>query len=500
MIRNDLIKKILSSNVYKVAKETPLEYGNYLSKITNNKMYYKREDLQPIFSFKIRGAFNKIYNLTEEEKKKGIVSCSAGNHAQGVALSAQVLGINSTIVMPKITPKIKIDQVEKYQSKIILHGDNFDQAKKKAEELVINENKILIHPYNDPYVIAGQGTIGMEILKQFNDEKIDYIFCCVGGGGLISGIGTYIKYLRPDIKIIGVEAEDSCSMTESLKQNKIVELNTVGSFADGAAVKEVGDLTFDISKNVVDEMITVSNDEISSSISKFYKDTRTILEPAGALSVTGSEKFIKKNKLTDKVCISIISGANMDFKRLRFISERSDENEKFISVKIPEKPGSFKTLYSYIYPNNVTEFSYRFFNNQMASIYLSYQSLDNSSKIINRLVQNNYEVIDLTNNNLAKDHARYLVGGRSPSVKNEYIFRFHFPEKPGALGKFLNNISSKWNISLFHYRNHGSDMGKVLVGLQVSPQDLPDLNIFLDNLGYQYYPENDNPIYKQFLL
>ena len=492
------LKYILNSKVYNVARETPLEKGYYLSKYTNNSIFYKREDQQPIFSFKLRGAYNKIYNLTPEEKKNGIIACSAGNHAQGVAYSANNLNINAKIVMPTITPKIKIDQVKKYQSNILLFGNNYDEAQQKALEIAKSENRVLIHPYNDPLVIAGQGTIGMEIIKQIKDLDIDGIFCAVGGGGLISGLGIYIKNLRPDIKIIGVEADDACAMTKSLKSNKIIELNQIGTFADGAAVKKIGDITFDISKNVIDDMITVSNDEISSSINKFYMDTRTIIEPAGALGLAGYEKYVKNNQISNKNFISIISGANMDFKRLRFISERSDDNESFISVKIPEIPGSFNKLYSYIYPNNVTEFSYRYSDRKEASIYMSFQGNGNTDQIIKNLNNNGYSVTNLENNIFAKDHARYLVGGK-PKIHNEYLYRFLFPETPGALGKFLTNISSKWNISMFHYRNHGADIGKVLVGLQVNKSDQLEFESFLSNLGYQYFCENNNSVYKQFL-
>ena len=492
------LKKILTSNVYNVVKETPLEYGYNLSHKTQNNIYYKREDLQDIFSFKIRGAYNKISHLTDIEKQQGVVACSAGNHAQGVALSCNKLQIDSTIVMPVITPEIKVNQVKKYGGNVILYGNNYDEAQAKALEIVKQENRVLIHPYNDPYVIAGQGTIGIEIVKQIKDMNIDTIFCCVGGGGLISGVGIYIKSIRPDIKIIGVEAEDSPSMTHSLQQNEIVELDNVGTFADGAAVKKVGDETFRICKDVVDEMILVSNNEIASSINKFYMDTRTIIEPAGALGIAGYQKYIRQNNIKNKNFISIISGANMDFSRLRYISEISDENEVFISVEIPEIPGSFKKLYNYIYPNNVTEFSYRYNNNSKASIYISFHCGGKSQKIINHLIHDGYQVDNLSNNDLAKDHARYLVGGKNTN-KNEELVRFHFPEKPGALDRFLNKISNKWNISLFHYRNHGADIGKVLVGIQIPEKEQLEFITFLDRLGYYYIIETNNNVYKQFL-
>ena len=494
------LKKILTANVYNVAKETPLEYGYNLSNITKNSIYYKREDLQSIFSFKLRGAYNKIYNLSLEEKQNGIVACSAGNHAQGVALSSQQMNIDTIIVMPTITPTIKIEQVKKYNATLLLYGDNYDEAQEKALEICKNENRTLIHPYNDPEVIAGQGTIGLELLKQINNTNIDVIFCPVGGGGLISGIGSYIKNVMPNIKIIGVEDENTDCMTQSLYQNKRITLDTIGSFADGTAVKQVGDITFQLCKEIVDDMVIVSNDEISSSINKFYKDTRTIIEPSGALSIAGCEKYINKNNIIGKNFINIISGANMDFKRLRFIAERADENEQFVSITIPEKPGSFKKLYSYVYPNNVTEFSYRYNATTEASIYMSFYCNGSYEKIISNLIKNQYTVINLSNNDLAKDHLRYLVGGKLKSDMCEVIFRFHFPEKPGELGKFLDKISNRWNITLFHYRNHGSDIGKVLVGFDISKKNIQEIYHYINELGYKYYNETDNPIYTQFLI
>ena len=489
---NKIIKNILTSDIYSIIKKTPLNYANNLSKQYKNNLYFKREDLLPIFSFKLRGAYNKISKLSNEEKKNGIIACSAGNHAQGVAYSCKKLGLESTIIMPRIAPDIKIEAVKNLGANVIIDGDTFDDAKNICLNIVKKENKTLIHPYDDLDVISGQGTIGLELIEQLKD--IDYIFCCVGGGGLISGIGTIIKFLSPKTKIIGVEAYDCCAMTQSLIENKIVKLNEIGTYADGAAVKEVGKLNFEISKEVIDEMELVTNNEINSAIISGFKDTRTIFEPAGALGIAGAKKYITKNNIINKNIVIICSGSNIDFKKLRFISDIPENNELFLSITIPEKKGSFYNLYKNIYPNNVTEFSYRTNNTNIANIYMSIQT-KNKNKLLNNL-NNIYNVDDLSKNNLIKDHIRYLIGGKN--IINERLFSFQFPEYPGALKIFLDNLNDKFNVTLFHYRNHGSDIGKVLIGLQCESNN--DLDRFLKNLGYKYNDETNNILYHKYLL
>ena len=482
---NTLITNINKSPVYNIIKKTPLQYANFLSKKTNNNIYLKREDLLPIFSFKLRGAYHKIYNVVNNNvlsTSHKLIACSAGNHAQGVAYSAKELNLDAKIVMPKITPQIKIDSVKNLGAHVIIHGNNFNEAQEFCYDIMKYENRTLIHPYNDYDVIAGQGTIGLELLNQLND--IDRIFCCVGGGGLISGIGAYIKMLKPSIEIIGVETENCNAMTQSLKENKIVELDNICSYADGAAVKKVGDLTFDIAKQVINKMVNVSNNEINYAIIDTFKDTRTILEPAGALGVAGAKKYLQQNNINHSNNVIITSGSNIDFKKLRYISEMTDETEAFLSLTIPEKKGSFNNLYNLIYPNNVTEFSYRMNKNNDAQIYLSFQG-ENINEVLDKLSINNINFEDVKNNSLVKDHLRYFINSNNNNI-NERIFRFHFPDHPGALKKFLDNLTDNFNVSLFHYRNHGSDIGKVLVGLQ---SDDKNIDQFLNNVGYTYFEE-----------
>eukprot|EP01135_Chromosphaera_perkinsii_P003088 Nk52_evm35s234 gene=Nk52_evmTU35s234 len=500
----DYLQMILTAKVYDVAVKTPLQKANNLSKRLGNNIYFKREDLQPVFSFKIRGAYNKIANLTEAERAKGIIACSAGNHAQGVALAATQLGIDSIIVMPIPTPAIKVDSVRDRGGNVVLHGDTFDEAKKEALRIAAKDNRTMIHPYDDPYVIAGQGTIGVEIMQDIvgKGQKLDAVFCCVGGGGLIAGVAAYIKRVNPNVKIIGVEAEDADAMTQSLNAKEIVTLDSVGLFADGAAVKEVGAYTFDVCKGAVDEMVTVSNDEICAAIKDGFYDTRTILEPAGALGVAGVKRYCAEGKLNGKTFVAVCSGANMNFDRLRFVSERSESKEALVAVTIPETPGSFQKLYNIIAPRNVTEFSYRYQNEKSAHICMSFQasSAEEKSHVLRKLEENHMKTIDLSENELAKAHGRHLAGGRSPGVKNERLIRFEFPEKPGALGKFLECIPSDFNVSLFHYRNHGADTGRVLAGIQVDGDREAHFDKFLQTLGYRYVDETDNKVYRQFLL
>jgi len=477
-----LVKQVCNNNNWRsVVKKTPLQLGITSSNQFNNNMFFKREDLQNTFSFKLRGAYNKIRKLYKNNRNVKIVTCSAGNHAQGVAYSCDIFNIDSKIVMPTITPSIKIEQVKRYGGEVILHGDNYDEASSKAIELSEKENRELIHPYDDVDIITGAATIGKEIIEELKD--IDYVFVPVGGGGLISGVGLYIKLINPNIKIIGVESNKSCSMNVSLKKREITELSMVDTFADGTAVKKVGEITFNICKKFVDEMVTVTNDEICTSIKQLYLDTRNIAEPSGVLSLAGSIKYINKNKIKNKNIINIISGANMDFKRLRYITERS-ENEVLLNITIPEKTGSFKKLYNSIFPINVTEFRYRYTNNKEASVYIS---LGNKNNIVDKLSKK-YEVINLSEDELAKEHTKYLIGytGELPCEK---IYRFLFPERPGELGQFLNKISYQWNITLFHYRNSGGIEGDVLVGIQVSDNDLNDFNTFLNSINYKYCEE-----------
>ncbi|KAG9300437.1 hypothetical protein G9A89_010062 [Geosiphon pyriformis] len=500
----DYLGLILTSRVYEVIKETPLQHATNLSNRFGNKILLKREDLQEIFSFKIRGAYNKLAHLNEEEKKNGVIACSAGNHAQGVALSAKYLGLPATIIMPVATPAIKWRNVERLGAKVILYGSDFDEAKHECSRLAALHHLTNIPPYDDPYVIAGQGTIAMEILRQHNLNEIDVIFCCVGGGGLIAGIGSYVKRLCPRIKIIGVEASDSNAMTLSLKKKERTLLNEVGLFADGTAVRLVGEETFRLCSEVVDEMIMVSNDEICAAIKDIFEDTRSIVEPSGALSVAGLKKYIEQHNLKDCCFVAIASGANMNFDRLRFVAERAEIGERrevLFSVIIPERPGSFIQLYNHIHPRPITEFSYRYSDSENAWIYMSFRVQHHEKEvpeILEELKNNGMRGQDISDNEMAKSHARYLVGGRS-RVENERLYRFEFPERPGALQKFLIGLRSDWNISLFHYRNHGADIGKVLVGIQVPPNDDAAFELFKNQLGYHIVDENDNPVYKQFL-
>ncbi|KAI8905897.1 tryptophan synthase beta subunit-like PLP-dependent enzyme [Gorgonomyces haynaldii] len=501
----DYLKLILTAQVYDVAIETPLQKAINLSNRCKNTILMKREDLQPVFSFKLRGAYNRMAQLSAEEKQKGVIACSAGNHAQGVALAAQRMGITATIVMPLATPSLKWKNVERLGARVLLHGNDFDEAKQECARLSLEKGLVNIPPYDDPYVIAGQGTIGVEIFRQFEFSKIDAIFVCVGGGGLIAGIASYVKRLRPEIKIIGVETFDSCAMTESIKLGERVALESVGLFADGAAVRLVGEETFRLSRSLVDEMVLVSTDEICAAIKDAFEDTRSILEPAGALALAGAKRYITDNKLEGKNFVSITSGANMNFDRLRFVAERADlgENtEALISVKIPEEPTSFVKLYATIYPRNVTEFSYRYGDESQAHIFMSF-TMENRerelSDIFASLKANGMHPMDASHNEMAKSHARYLVGGRK-TVPDERLFRFSFPERPGALNHFLNKLRNpNWNISLFHYRNYGGDVAKVMVGIQVPPPTRAEFDLFLSQLGYPSVEETENPIYINFL-
>ncbi|KAI9310645.1 mitochondrial threonine dehydratase [Dichotomocladium elegans] len=507
----DYLRLILTSRVYDIVKETPLQEAVNLNAKINHpsgaKVYLKREDLQPVFSFKIRGAYNKVAHLTAAEKAAGVIACSAGNHAQGVAMAAQKLGIKAKIVMPAACPAIKWRNVKRLGAEVILHGSDFDEAKKECVRLMEAEGLTNIPPYDDPYVIAGQGTIGLEVLRQHDVNDIEAVYICVGGGGLIAGIGSYIKRIAPHIKIIAVEANDANAMTISLEKSTRVELQEVGLFADGAAVRIVGEENFRIARQVVDEVINVTNDEICAGIKDVFEDTRSICEPTGALALAGAKKYLATHPGAKGAHVAIVSGANVNFDRLRFISERAElgeQTEAFCNVIIPERPGSFMRMIEAVMPRDITEFSYRYADPEKARIYISFkvQNLAEESKeVIQHWCENGMEAWDVSHNELAKTHARYMMGGggRGRPPKHERVFRFVFPERPGALLRFLKGLRSSWNISLFNYRNHGDDMGKVLVGVQVPPEDNEAFNEFLRQLNYFHVEETDNIVYKTFL-
>ncbi|KAG0205711.1 hypothetical protein BGX28_002729 [Mortierella sp. GBA30] len=505
----DYLRLILTARCYEILKQSPLTQAVHLSTRTQNQILLKREDLQDVFSFKIRGAYNKMAHLTEEEKQRGVIACSAGNHAQGVAQAAKTMGVRATIVMPTPTPEIKSRNVKRLGSTVILHGKNFDEAKAECERLTRLENYTNIPPFDDPYVIAGQGTIGAEILRQHNLQEIHAIFCTVGGGGLIAGIAAYVKRVAPHIRIVGCETVDANAMTQSLRAGKRIQLNEVGLFADGAAVKVVGEEPFRLCQQFVDEMIEVTNDEICAAIKDIFEDTRSIVEPAGGLAVAGCKKYLREHNMTGKTCVAITSGANMNFERLRFVAERAllgEQKEALLSVKIPEQPGSFLKLYMHIHPLMVTEFSYRYAaitndeKQETAQIYMSFLCQNRRKEvpmIIKNLAIEGMQAWDFSEDELAKNHARYMIGGRSEAA-NERMFRFEFPERPGALLQFLEGLRAGWNVSLFHYRNHGSDMGKVLAGLQVPQEDNEAFAKYLAQLNYHWVEETSNPLYKQF--
>ncbi|MBY4679011.1 threonine ammonia-lyase, biosynthetic [Marinobacterium arenosum] len=499
------IKRILEARVYDVAIETPLEPARQLSNRLDNRVLLKREDEQPVFSFKLRGAYNKMVQLTEEEKAIGVITASAGNHAQGVAMAARELGIKATIVMPKTTPDVKVNNVKALGGKAVLHGDAFDEARLHALKLVEEKGLVYIPPYDDPDVIAGQGTIAMEILRQ-ESGPIDAIFVPVGGGGLIAGISSYVKYLRPEIKVIGVEPEDSNCLQAALAAGERVVLDQVGIFADGVAVAQIGEYTWEIASKCVDEVITVSTDEICAAIKDIFDDTRSICEPAGALGVAGLKKYAAREQCQNRTLIAIDSGANVNFDRLRHIAERSElgeHREAIIAAKIPEKPGSFRKFCSALGKRNITEFNYRYADDQQAIVFAGVQikpNNDGRDELMAEMREHIDEVIDLTDNETAKLHVRYMVGGHAPAqVDNEVVYRFEFPERPGALMKFLSKLGGRWNISMFHYRNHGAAYGRVLVGMQVPAEERAQVVQFLDDIGYHYWDETDNQAYRLFL-
>lgn len=507
----DYLKKILTSRVYDVATETPLELAPSLSQRFDNRIYFKREDMQSVFSFKVRGAYNKMANLSDGQLKRGVICASAGNHAQGVALSAAKLGCRALVVMPTTTPQLKIDAVRERGGasvEVVLHGESYTDAYNHALTLEKEQKLTFVHPFDDPDVIAGQGTIGMEILRQ-HSRPIHAIFVAIGGGGLIAGIGAYVKAIRPDIKIIGVQTNDSDAMARSLKAGQRVTLSDVGLFSDGTAVRLVGEETFRVAKEVVDEIIIVDTDAICAAIKDVFQDTRSILEPAGALAVAGAKAYVERaalsrNPIRNESLVAIACGANMNFDRLRFVAERAElgeSREAVFAVTIPEQRGSFKRFCQLVGPRNVTEFVYRVSDEREAHVFVGIQigSRGESGVLARSFEEHDFRTLDLTHDELAKLHIRHLVGGKSALAHDELLYRFEFPERPGALMRFLDSMAPNWNISLFHYRNQGGDVGRILVGLQVPAEEMGEFRQFLTTLGYRHWDESANPVYKLFL-
>lgn len=497
------VRKILTARVYDVARETPLEFAPLLSRRLGNRVWLKREDEQPIFSFKCRGAYNKMVSLPAEALRRGVVAASAGNHAQGVALAAARLKTRAVIVMPRTTPRIKVEAVRNLGGRVVLHGDSYDEAYEHAVAIGRSDRLSFVHPYDDPEVIAGQGTIGFEILKQ-HTGPLYALFVPVGGGGLIAGIAVYVKHLRPEVKVIGVEPDDADAMARSLAAGRRVRLDHVGVFADGVTVRQPGKEPFRLARRFVDEVVVVGNDEICAAIKDIFEDQRLVLEPAGALAFAGLKRYVERERLRDAELIAIASGANVNFDRLRHVSERAEIGERreaILAVTIPERAGSLRKFCAVIGNHNITEFNYRYDDPRNAHLFVGLEVSD--AKELRRLVRslraNGYATLDMTDNEMAKLHIRHLVGGRAPNAMHEILYRFEFPERPGALRNFLTKMGQTWNISLFHYRNHGADFGRVLVGMQVPPQEAKEFQRFLDKLGYEYVEETNNPAYRLFL-
>jgi threonine dehydratase len=498
------LEKILKARVYDVAIETPLDVMRTLSERLGNTVWLKREDLQPVFSFKLRGAYNKMVNLDAAQRAHGVIAASAGNHAQGVALAAHRMGIQAVIVMPRTTPDIKVLSVRKLGAKAILHGDTYDEAYERAVKLAEEKGLVFIHPYDDPEVIAGQGTVAMEILRQ-HEPPPNAIFVPVGGGGLIAGVSSYVKALYPKVKVIGVEPDDAPTLYRALERGKRVVLDQVGIFADGVAVRQIGKEPFRIARQCVDEVILVSTDEICAAIKDIFDDTRSIAEPAGALSVAGMKRYVERTGISGQHLVAIDSGANMNFDRLRHVAERAElgeRNEAILAVTIPERPGSFRAFCEALGARSITEFNYRYSDSFDARVFTGVQLRGGDAErqeIVARLRADGYPVIDLTDNETAKLHVRHMVGGHVTSAEHEVVYRFEFPERPGALLRFLTSMGQRWNISLFHYRNHGAAYGRVLVGMQVPPGDRRRLETFIEELGYRFVEETANPVYSLFL-
>ncbi len=506
MRKDKFLEKVLTARVYDVARETPLDYMPKVSRRFDNDVYLKHEDLQPVFSFKCRGAFNKIYQeLQANPKLKGVITASAGNHAQGVALAAKKLHLKATIVMPTTTPDIKVAAVRAYGARVVINGENFDAAKEHSDKLAKKEKLAYIHPFDDYDVMAGQGTIAHELIRQ-HPGKIDAIFVAVGGGGLIAGIAGFMKVVKPETKIIAVEPDDAACFYEARRTGRRVKLPDVGIFADGVAVRQVGKLTFAMIKDLVDDVILVSTDQICAAIKDTYEDTRAICEPAGALSLAGLKKYVESHAIEDQTLVAINCGANMNFDRLRHVSERAEvgeDREALLAIEIPERPGSFKRLCRLIGKRQITEFNYRYADDNLAHVFAGIElthGIEDKNKLIARLRAKGYPVVDMTGNEVAKLHTRYMIGGHpGSSVANELLYRFQFPDKPGALLNFLMKVGDRWNISLFHYRNHGSNFGRILMGFQVDRRDHKAFNAFLKSIDIPYWDETDNDAYRLFL-
>jgi len=501
--RNDYLERILKARVYDVALQTPLETAPGLSRRLGNRLLLKREDLQPVFSFKLRGAYNKMANLPPARLARGVITASAGNHAQGVALAAQKLACRAVIVMPVTTPRIKVDAVAARGARVVLRGDSYSDAYAHAKRLQRRYGLAFVHPYDDPEVIAGQGTIGMEILRQYT-RPIHAVFVPVGGGGLICGIAAYVKRLRPAVRVIGVEPADADAMARSLKARRRVVLDHVGLFADGVAVKQVGAETFRLARSLVDEMILVDTDEMCAAIKDVFQDTRVVLEPAGALAVAGAKAYVERRGLRGRTLVAIASGANTNFDRLRFIAERAEvgeHREAVLAVTIPERRGSFRRFCKALGGRNITEFNYRMSDPREAHIFVgvTVHDREETARIVRALRRGGFRTLDLSDDEVAKGHMRHMVGGHSPLARNELLYRFEFPERPGALMRFLSAMNPSWNISLFNYRNLGADYGSILVGIQVPGEEMRDFRRFLERLGYPYANETRNPAYRLFL-
>ncbi|MDV3253220.1 threonine ammonia-lyase, biosynthetic [Devosia sp. BK] len=500
----DYVRKILTSAVYEVAEQTPLDPMRLLSQRLGQDILLKREDLQPVFSFKIRGAHNRMSQLTAEERARGVICASAGNHAQGVALSATRLGVRSIIVMPTTTPEIKINAVKRLGGEVVLFGDGFDAARAHASGLAERHGYVFVHPFDDPDVIAGQGTVGMELLRQHPGE-IGAIYVPVGGGGLAAGIASFVKFLRPEIKVIGVEPEEAASMKAAIAAGHPVPLDQVGLFADGVAVRQVGDETFRLCRDLLDDIVTVTADEICAAIKDIFDDMRAIAEPAGALALAGLRRHVEDGAAPEGSLIAINSGANVNFDRLRYVAERAEIGERaeaLLAVTIPEIPGSYRAFIRLLGRRAITEFNYRYAHGVGAHIFVGVKLTQGDTEkreIIELLSSNGLSVTDMTDNEVAKLHVRHMVGGRVHDLDHEMVFRFQFPERPGALLKFLEGLNDAWNISLFHYRNHGADYGRVLVGVQVPPETRHDFYAHIDAIGFPYWDETENSAYRLFL-
>jgi threonine dehydratase len=506
----DYLKRILTAKVYDVAIESALEPARHLSRRLGNQVLLKREDQQPVFSFKLRGAYNKMAHLTPEQRARGVICASAGNHAQGVALAARKMGCKATIVMPVTTPRVKIDAVQALGGEVVLHGDSYSDAYQRALELQQSQGLTFVHPFDDPDVIAGQGTVAMEILRQ-HQGPLDAVFVAIGGGGLISGVAAYIKAVRPEVKVIGVQTVDSDAMMQSVRKGRRVQLADVGLFSDGTAVKLVGEETFRLTRALVDDYVRVDTDEVCAAIKDVFQDTRSILEPAGALGVAGLKQYVQTHKCKGRTFVAITCGANMNFDRLRFVAERAEfgeQREALFAVTIPEERGSFRRFIELIgssagaaSPRQVTEFNYRISDEKVAHVFvgLTLNKREEGPKIARLFERQGFATVDLSDDEMAKEHMRHLVGGRSELARDERLFRFTFPERPGALKRFLSSMHPNWNISLFHYRHQGADYGRILVGLQVPAGDAAAFDDFLQTLAYPYVEETANPVYRLFL-